>query len=81
MSLEGLAGNRQVLTTYAGLSMALWALSEQGPVIEPDQARQLAIALQEAVQQQSPADFQLNSLQTNWLWTDDLIEQWQAIQP
>lgn len=80
IQLEGLAGDRHVLTTYAGLAMALWVLAEEG-FTESNQTRQLAIALKRSVQQQSPADFELNSLQTNWLWTDELIEQWQAIQP
>jgi hypothetical protein len=78
-SVQGLEGNRDRLMTYAGIVLAMQTLTEEGDVVAPDQVQQEAIALRQAIMEQSPADFQLNSLENDWLWTPNLVQQWQQI--
>lgn len=78
-SLQGLAGDRDRLTTYAGLAIALYELAEQGQLAEPDRAVEVAIALREQILEQNPAEFQLTSLEVDWLWTPAMRERWQQL--
>ncbi|TVQ19887.1 MAG: CHAT domain-containing protein [Leptolyngbya sp. DLM2.Bin15] len=80
-SLQGLAGDRDQLTTYAGLAIALYELAEQGQLAEPDRAVEVAIALRQQILEQSPAEFQLTSLEADWLWTPAMMERWQQLRP
>lgn len=72
-------GDRAVLTTYAGIALALWNTSvDQYPAQQENLLRK-AVRIYEMVQRSDPNSFQVETLQHNWLWKDGAIRDWQAL--
>jgi len=73
------AGDRTLLTTYAGLALALWNTSiDQYPAQQENLLRK-AVRIYDMVQRSDPTNFQVEALQRNWLWKDGAIRDWQAL--
>ncbi|MDY7013566.1 MAG: CHAT domain-containing protein, partial [Cyanobacteriota bacterium] len=68
-----------VLTTYAGLALAL----RQMAASQRDRSQQMpidkAIKLRQLVMTQDPAGFQSDALSAHWLWSEKAIDDWQAL--
>lgn len=72
--------SQDVLTAYAGLSLVLWKSSENQPADKRSRLMAKAIELSQKVMQDAPDKFQAESLQDNWLWTKQEIQDWQKLQ-
>jgi tetratricopeptide (TPR) repeat protein len=76
---QAIESNEQVLTTYAGLALAL----QQMAATQQDQAQNIpidkALKLRQLVITEDAVSFQSDALSTNWLWSEKAIRDWQAL--
>lgn len=74
-----IAGETQALTAYAGLALGLYKSAKNQPAEKRQQYLQEAIKLRQMVIQNAPADFTVERLSQNWLWTEQAIADWQSL--
>ncbi|WP_416667094.1 CHAT domain-containing protein [Egbenema bharatensis] len=67
------------LTTYAGLSLALWKAASDQPISQQNSFLRRSIDLYRSVQQKDPHNFQPQALRRNWLWTEAAIQDWETL--
>ncbi|MBW4574478.1 MAG: CHAT domain-containing protein [Aphanothece sp. CMT-3BRIN-NPC111] len=75
----GSATEKEALTTYAGLAMALRKSAQKEP---PDKRESLlyeAMKLRQKVMTEDPVQFQPEALSKNWMWSKNAIQDWQAL--
>jgi hypothetical protein len=69
----------ETLTTYAGLSLALWKAAIDQPINQQDSFLRRSIELYRSVQQKDPHNFQPQALRRNWLWTEAAVQDWETL--
>nr|WP_174783586.1 cell division protein HetF [Dolichospermum sp. UHCC 0259] len=74
-----IAGETEALTAYAGLALGLYKSAKNQPADKGQQYLQEAIKLRQMVIQNAPADFTIERLSQNWLWTEQAIADWQGL--
>jgi hypothetical protein len=74
-----IAGDTQALTAYAGLALGLYKSAKSQPPEKRQQYLQEAIKLRQMVIQNAPADFTIERLSQNWLWTEQAIADWRSL--
>lgn len=67
------------LTAYAGLALGLYKSAQGQPADKRQKYLQEAIKLRQMVIQNAPADFTIEKLSQNWLWTQQAIADWQSL--
>lgn len=73
------AGEPEALTAYAGLALGLYKSAQNQPADKRQQYLREAIKLRQMVIQNAPADFTMEKLSRNWLWTQQAIADWQSL--
>jgi hypothetical protein len=68
-----------ILTTYAGISLALWKSASGQPVSQQQNLLRKATKIYQTIQQQDPNNFQPEVLRRSWLWTEGLVRDWEAL--
>ena len=79
MKYPQIAGEPQALTAYAGLALGLYKSAKSQPADKRQQYLQEAIKLRQMVIQNAPADFTIERLSQNWLWTEQAIADWRLL--
>jgi hypothetical protein len=79
MKYPQIAGDPEALTAYAGLALGLYKSAQSQPADKRQQYFQEAIKLRQMVIQNAPADFTIERLSQNWLWTEQAIADWQSL--
>ena len=79
MKYPQIAGEPEALTAYAGLALGLYKSAKNQPADKRQQYLQEAIKLRQMVIQNAPADFTIERLSQNWLWTEQAIADWQSL--
>nr|WP_228039197.1 cell division protein HetF [Dolichospermum sp. LEGE 00240] len=74
-----IAGEPEALTAYAGLALGLYKSAKNQPAEKRRQYLQEAIKLRQMVIQNAPANFTIERLSQNWLWTEQAIADWQSL--
>nr|WP_254445280.1 MULTISPECIES: cell division protein HetF [unclassified Anabaena] len=74
-----IAGQPEALTAYAGLALGLYQSAKNQPADKRQQYLQEAIKLRQMVIQNAPADFTIDNLSQNWLWTEQAIADWRSL--
>jgi hypothetical protein len=74
-----ISGEPEALTAYAGLALGLYKSSQSQPADKRQKYLQEAIKLRQMVIQNAPADFTMEKLSRNWLWTQQAIADWQSL--
>ena len=74
-----ISGEPEALTAYAGLALGLYKSAQSQPADKRQQYLQEAIKLRQMVIQNAPADFTMEKLSRNWLWTQQAIADWQRL--
>ena len=74
-----IAGEPETLTAYAGLALGLYKSANSQPADKRQQYLREAIKLRQMVIQNAPADFTIERLSQNWLWTEQAIADWQSL--
>lgn len=76
------AGSNQsdILTTYAGISLALWKSASSQPVSQQQNLLRKATKIYQTIQQQDPNNFKPEVLRRSWLWTEGLVRDWEALE-
>ncbi|MFP4300355.1 MAG: CHAT domain-containing protein [Spirulinaceae cyanobacterium] len=71
--------NDPLLTTYAGLAIALSQIASDDSQTDNTQKNLInkAIKLRQMVLAEAPIQFQTDSLSQNWLWSEQAIQDWQ----
>ncbi|MEC4803726.1 MAG: CHAT domain-containing protein [Jaaginema sp. PMC 1079.18] len=71
--------NDPLLTTYAGLAIALSQMASDDDQTDTTQKTLInkAIKLRQLVLTEAPVKFQTESLSQNWLWSEQAIQDWQ----
>ncbi|MDB9456683.1 CHAT domain-containing protein [Dolichospermum circinale CS-534/05] len=69
----------EALTAYAGLALGLYKSAQSQPSDKRQKYLQEAIKLRQMVIQNAPADFTIEKLSQNWLWTQQAIADWQSL--
>lgn len=72
--------SKEALTSYAGLALVLARSARNQPADKRSHLLSEAVKLRQKVNQDSPSEFQPESLKRNWLWTDKAIQDWQTLQ-
>jgi tetratricopeptide (TPR) repeat protein len=70
---------RDALTSYAGLAIGLYKSALNQPAAKQAQYMKEAIKLRQMVLKDDPANFQINKLSNNWLWTEKAIADWRSL--
>jgi hypothetical protein len=69
----------QVLTSYAGLALvSVKSAAKQAPIKRANLQRE-AIQLRQRVLADDPVNFEPEALYTNWMWTEQAIQDWKAV--
>ncbi|MDP5017361.1 CHAT domain-containing protein [Anabaena sp. UHCC 0187] len=79
MKYPQIAGQPEALTAYAGLALGLYKSANTQPPDKRQQYLREAIKLRQMVIQNAPADFTIEKLSQNWLWTEQAIADWGAL--
>jgi hypothetical protein len=79
MKYPQIAGEPEALTAYAGLALGLYKSANSQPADKRQQYLREAIKLRQMVIQNAPADFTIERLSQNWLWTEQAIADWRAL--
>ena len=79
MKYPQIAGEPEALTAYAGLALGLYKSAKSQPADKRQQYLQEAIKLRQMVIQNAPADFTIERLSQNWLWTEQAIADWRLL--
>jgi hypothetical protein len=74
-----ISGEPERLTAYAGLALGLYKSAQSQPADKRQKYLQEAIKLRQMVIQNAPADFTIEKLSQNWLWTQQAIADWQRL--
>ncbi len=74
-----ISGEPEALTAYAGLALGLYKSAQSQPADKRQQYLREAIKLRQMVIQNAPADFTMEKLSRNWLWTQQAIADWQSL--
>ena len=74
-----ISGEPEALTAYAGLALGLYKSAQSQPADKRQKYLQEAIKLRQMVIQNAPADFTMEKLSRNWLWTQQAIADWQSL--
>ena len=74
-----IAGNEEALTAYAGLALGLYKSSQSHTGDKRQQYLHEAIKLRQMVIQNAPANFTIEKLSQNWLWTEQAITDWRSL--
>ncbi len=74
-----IAGETEALTAYAGLALGLYKSAKNQTANKRQQYLQEAIKLRQMVIQNAPADFTIEKLSQNWLWTEQAIADWRSL--
>jgi hypothetical protein len=80
-TLGNSAGSNQsdILTTYAGISLALWKSASGQPISQQQNLLRKSTKIYQTIQQQDPNNFQPEVLRRSWLWTEGLVRDWEAL--
>ena len=71
--------SEDALKAYAGLALGFYKAASSQPSGKREQYLNEAIKMRDTVLDHDPLAFQVDELAKNWLWTDQAIEDWQAI--
>lgn len=71
--------NDRILTSYAGIALALWKTSTNPDTAQPGELLSKAVKTYQMVSTMNPQQFQPNTLSQNWLWTPIAIRDWQTL--
>ncbi|MFM7366048.1 MAG: cell division protein HetF [Cuspidothrix sp.] len=74
-----IAGNQEALTAYAGLALGLYKSAQGNRGEKRQQYLHEAIKLRQMVIQNAPANFTIEQLSQNWLWTEQAIADWRLL--
>jgi tetratricopeptide (TPR) repeat protein len=69
----------RVLTSYAGIALALWKTSTNPDTSQPGELLSKAVKTYQMVEVMDSASFQPDALNQNWLWTPTAIRDWQTL--
>jgi hypothetical protein len=67
------------LTAYAGLAIGMYKSAHDQSANKQELYLNEAIKLRQMVLKEDPANFQLNELAKNWLWSEDAIRDWKSL--
>jgi hypothetical protein len=76
---DQLLQGKQALTAYAGIALALLQASTDQPRAAQSNLESKAAKLYQMVMMSDPTNFQTEALSTNWLWTPEAIQAWDAL--
>ena len=74
-----IAGNEEALTAYSGLALGLYKSAQSHTGDKRQQYLHEAIKLRQMVIQNAPANFTIEKLSQNWLWTEQAIADWRSL--
>jgi CHAT domain len=69
----------EALTSYAGLALGLYKSAHQQPESKRSQYLTEAVKLRQMVVKDDPVNFLPEKLGTNWLWTENAIQDWRSL--
>ncbi|MBD2580491.1 CHAT domain-containing protein [Oscillatoria sp. FACHB-1406] len=78
-SKETASKDRQVLTTYAGLALALGQMARQQTGNSQKVLLNKALKLRQVAISEAPTEFQTEALSNNWLWSEKAIKDWERL--
>ncbi|WP_088893434.1 CHAT domain-containing protein [Leptolyngbya ohadii] len=73
------AMNDSVLTSYAGIALALWKTSTNPNASQPGELLSKAVKTYQMVEAMDATNFQPDALNQNWLWTPKAVQDWQSL--
>jgi hypothetical protein len=68
------------LTAYAGISLVWWRFAQTLPSQEKEFMLSKAVKFSSKVMSEAPTKFEPNELSQNWMWSKELIRDWQLLQ-
>ncbi|MGC9526716.1 MAG: CHAT domain-containing protein [Limnospira sp.] len=71
--------NREVLDAYAGLGLVLMRSAQSWPTEEKMVQLSKAVKFRDKVRSEAPGAFTPHSLSQNWLWSGEMIRDWQLL--
>lgn len=71
--------NREVLDAYAGLGLVLMRSADSLPTEEKMVQLSKAVKFRDKVRSEAPEAFKPHELSQNWLWTGEIIRDWQLL--
>jgi hypothetical protein len=69
----------QNLSAYAGLALGLWKDAQKQPANKRESLLSKSLKTRQYVMSTDPINFQPQNLSKNWLWTEQAIQDWQAL--
>ncbi|PSB22714.1 hypothetical protein C7B61_00600 [filamentous cyanobacterium CCP1] len=74
-----MSNDHDILTTYAGISLALWKSAIGQSTSQQDNLLRKSSRIYQTIQQQDPTNFQPQVLRRSWLWNEATIRDWEAL--
>jgi len=68
------------LTAYAGIGLVWWRFAQTLPSKEKEFMLSKAVKFSNKVMSEAPTKFEPNELSQNWMWSKELIRDWQLLQ-
>ncbi|MGL5133898.1 MAG: tetratricopeptide repeat protein, partial [Planktothrix sp.] len=68
------------LNAYAGIALVWWKFAQTLPSAEKEFMLSKAVKFSNKVLSEAPNQFQPNELSQNWMWSKELIRDWQLLQ-
>jgi len=68
------------LNAYAGISLVWWRFAQTLPSQEKEFMLSKAVKFSSKVMSEAPTKFEPNELSQNWMWSKELIRDWQLLQ-
>ncbi|VXD14179.1 CHAT domain-containing protein [Planktothrix paucivesiculata] len=68
------------LNAYAGIALVWWKFAQTLPSAEKEFMLSKAVKFSNKVLSEAPTQFQPNELSQNWMWSKELIRDWQLLQ-
>lgn len=68
------------LTAYAGIALVWWRFAQTLPSQEQEFMLSKAVKFSNKVMSEAPTQFEPNQLSQNWMWSKELIRDWQLLQ-
>ncbi|MBD2345378.1 cell division protein HetF [Anabaena subtropica] len=69
----------EALPAYAGLALGMYKSARGLPPAKQAQYINEAIKLRQTVLEKDPINFQLDELSKNWLWTEEILQDWRSL--
>lgn len=69
----------EALPAYAGLALGMYKSARGLSPVKQEQYINEAIKLRQTVLEKDPVNFQLDELKKNWLWTEEILQDWRSL--